>query len=80
MTAIRIICLPFLIEPQSVAVPGGGGKVAKKTGIKTPNLSRMERQSDMQVATLRKIVSAVGGKLEIIARFKDTAVKIILPA
>ena len=49
-------------------------------GIKTPNLSRMERQSDMQVATLRKIVSALGGKLEIIVRFKDAAVKIVLPA
>ena len=55
-------------------------QIAKKTGIKTPNLSRMERQSDMQVATLRKIVSALGGKLEIIARFKDAAVKIVLPA
>lgn len=53
--------------------------VARKTGIKTPNLSRLERQSDMQIATLRKIVAALGGKLEVIARFKDAAVKIVLP-
>ena len=55
-------------------------QIAKKTGIKTPNLSQMERQSNMQVATPRKIVSALGGKLEIIVRFKDAAVKIVLPA
>jgi len=54
-------------------------QVSKKTGIKTSNLSRLERQADMQIATLRKIVVALGGKLELIARFKDADVKIILP-
>ena len=54
-------------------------QVSKQTGIKTSNLSRLERQPDMQITTLRKIVVALGGKLEIIARFKDTDVKIILP-
>jgi predicted transcriptional regulator len=54
-------------------------QVSKKTGIKTSNLSRLERQPDMQIATLRKIIVALGGKLEIIARFKDADVKIVLP-
>ena len=53
--------------------------MARKTGIETPNLSRLERQSDMQIATLRKIVTALGGKLEVIARFENAAVKIVLP-
>jgi DNA-binding Xre family transcriptional regulator len=54
-------------------------QISKKTGIKTSNLSRLERQPDMQIATLRKIVGALGGKLEIIARFRDADVRIVLP-
>ncbi len=54
-------------------------QVSRKTGIKPSNLSRLERQPDMQIATLRKIIAALGGKLEIIAKFKDSDVKIVLP-
>lgn len=62
---------------QALKVPQG--RVAKAAGIKQSNLSRLERQSDMQIATLRKIVGALGGKLEVIARFKDADVRIVLP-
>jgi DNA-binding Xre family transcriptional regulator len=54
-------------------------RVAKATGIKQSNLSRLEKQRDMQIATLRKIVAALGGKLELIARFKGADVRIKLP-
>jgi len=54
-------------------------QVSHKTGIKPSNLSRLERQPDMQIATLRKIIAALGGKLEIIAKFKGTDVRIVLP-
>jgi transcriptional regulator with XRE-family HTH domain len=62
---------------QTLKVPQS--RVAKAAGIKQSNLSRMEKQNDMQIATLRKIVSALGGKLEVIARFKGADVRIILP-
>jgi transcriptional regulator with XRE-family HTH domain len=62
---------------QTLNVPQS--RVARTTGIKQSNLSRLERQSDMQIATLRKIVAALGGKLEIVARFKDADVTIQLP-
>ena len=55
-------------------------QVAKASGIKTPNLSRLERQKNMKVDTLRKVVAALGGKLEIVARFKDESVTILSPA
>ncbi|MCD4726303.1 MAG: helix-turn-helix transcriptional regulator [Pirellulales bacterium] len=51
-------------------------QVAKAIGIKQPSLSKLERQSDMQVSTLRKIVKALGGELDVIARFPNRAVKI----
>ena len=51
-------------------------QVARSIGIKQPSLSKLERQSDMQVSTLRRIVKALGGELEVIARFPNRAVKI----
>jgi DNA-binding Xre family transcriptional regulator len=53
--------------------------LSARTGIKTSNLSRLERQSDMQIDTLRKIVTALGGRLEIVAKFKGADVRIKLP-
>ena len=44
-------------------------EVAETLGIKQPSLSKLEKQSDMQVSTLRRIVAALGGRLEVVARF-----------
>ncbi len=39
-------------------------------------LSKMENQADMRVSTLRRILSAMGGEMKIIARFPDEEVVI----
>jgi transcriptional regulator with XRE-family HTH domain len=44
-------------------------QVAEALGIRQPSLSKLEKQSDMQISTLRRIVNALGGELEIVARF-----------
>jgi transcriptional regulator with XRE-family HTH domain len=41
-------------------------QLAASLGIKQPTLSRLESQSDMQVSTLRHLVEALGGQLEIV--------------
>ena len=51
-------------------------EVAEALGIKQPSLSKLERQADMQIVTLRKIVNALGGELEILAKFPKGTVKI----
>ncbi|MFN0057635.1 MAG: helix-turn-helix domain-containing protein [Planctomycetota bacterium] len=51
-------------------------EVAKALGIKQPSLSKLEKQSDMQISTLDKIVRVLGGELEVVARFKKGTVKI----
>jgi transcriptional regulator with XRE-family HTH domain len=51
-------------------------QVAKAHGIKQPSLSKLENQSDMQISTLQKIVKALGGELEVLARFPKGTVKI----
>jgi len=40
------------------------------------NVSKLERQTDMYVSTLRRYVEAMGGTLEIVARFPDGDVEI----
>lgn len=52
------------------------GDVARALGMKQPSLSKLEKQSDMQISTLNKIVKALGGELEVIARFPKGAVRI----
>ena len=42
-------------------------ELAKSLGIKQPTLSRLESQDDMQISTLRRLIHALGGELEIIA-------------
>ena len=51
-------------------------EVADALGIKQPSLSKLEKQSDMQISTLRRIVNALGGELEVSARFPAGTVKI----
>jgi transcriptional regulator with XRE-family HTH domain len=51
-------------------------QLAAALGIKQPSLSKLENQDDMQISTLQRIVKALGGELEVIARFPKGAVKI----
>ena len=51
-------------------------EVAEALGIRQPSLSKLEGQSDMQISTLRRIVKALGGELDVIARFPRGAVRI----
>jgi DNA-directed RNA polymerase specialized sigma subunit len=39
-------------------------------------VSRIESRSDMYVSTLRSYIEAMGGRLEIVARFPDGAIEI----
>jgi transcriptional regulator with XRE-family HTH domain len=51
-------------------------QLAAALGIKQPSLSKLENQDDMQISTLRRIVQALGGELEVIAKFPKGTVKI----
>lgn len=51
-------------------------QVADLLGIKQPSLSKLEKQKDMQISTLRKLVAALGGELEVLARFPQGTVRI----
>ncbi|MGH8897945.1 MAG: XRE family transcriptional regulator [Egibacteraceae bacterium] len=44
-------------------------QLAKTLGKPQPEISRIERQTDVLVSTLRSYVEAMGGELELVARF-----------
>jgi hypothetical protein len=50
--------------------------VAQQLRINQAAVSKLERRTDMYLSTLRGYIEAMGGKLEIIARFPDQAVRI----
>jgi hypothetical protein len=51
-------------------------EMAEKLHIKQAAVSKLERRTDMYLSTLRSYIEAMGGKLEIIARFPKQAVRI----
>jgi DNA-binding XRE family transcriptional regulator len=54
-------------------------EIAALIGIKQPSIAKIEKQNDMQISTLEKIVKALGGELELVARFPRGTVKIRQP-
>jgi predicted transcriptional regulator len=52
-------------------------EMAEKLHIKQAAVSKLERRTDMYLSTLRSYIEAMGGKLEIIARFPQRAVRIM---
>ena len=51
-------------------------ELAQMLHVGQPAVAKMERRADMYVSNLRRYIEALGGKLEITARFPDTVVSI----
>jgi transcriptional regulator with XRE-family HTH domain len=52
--------------------------LASTLGIAQPQISKMEGRTDLYVSTLRRYIEAIGGSLEIVARFEEGSVRINL--
>lgn len=50
--------------------------VAAKLKVRQPTVSKIERREDMNLSTLRRYIRALGGELQVMARFPDGAVEI----
>lgn len=44
--------------------------------VQQPAIAKMEKRADMYISTLRSHIEAMGGELEVVARFPDGAVRI----
>jgi len=51
-------------------------EMAARMGIRQPTLSGLETQTDMQISTLRRLVEALGGQLEIVAKLPGGTVRL----
>ena len=50
--------------------------LAETMGIAQGDVSKIEKRTDCYVSTLRNYIEAMGGELEVVARFPDGEVKI----
>lgn len=50
--------------------------LAEVLNVQQPSIAKMEKRTDMYLSTLRSHIEAMGGELDIIARFPDGVVKI----
>jgi DNA-binding XRE family transcriptional regulator len=50
--------------------------LAEALHIQQPAIAKLEKRTDMYISTLRSHIRAMGGELDVIARFPDGAVKI----
>jgi DNA-binding transcriptional regulator YiaG len=51
-------------------------EIAQTLHIGQGSVAKIEKRADMYVSTLRRFIEAMGGELEIVARFADHSVKI----
>ena len=50
--------------------------LAEALHIQQPAIAKLEKRADMYISTLRSHIEAMGGNLEVVARFPDGDVKI----
>ena len=50
--------------------------LAQVLHVQQPSIAKIEKRTDMYISTLRSHIEAMGGELEVVARFPDGAVKI----
>ena len=50
--------------------------LAEVLHVQQPSIAKIEKRTDMYISTLRSHIEAMGGQLEVVARFPDGAVKI----
>lgn len=55
-------------------------QLAARIETSRPNVSRIERGDDVRLSTLQRYVAALGGDLEIVARFPDGESQTLLSA
>ena len=50
--------------------------LAELLHVQQPSIAKMEKRTDMYISTLRSHIEAMGGQLEVVARFPDGSVRI----
>jgi transcriptional regulator with XRE-family HTH domain len=73
----KVLLRQMLLSELRQATGYSQKTLAAKLKMKQPSLSKLENATDMQVTTLRKIVGALGGELEIVCKFPKGDVRLV---
>ena len=67
--AARMIAEESNLREVRESVSRSQAQVAEALGVEQAAVSRLERRADMYVSTLRRLIRAMGGELDVVARF-----------
>ena len=73
----KVLLREMLLSELRKATGYSQKALATKLKMKQPSLSKLENARDMQVTTLQKLVSALGGELEIVCKFPKGDVRLV---
>lgn len=51
-------------------------QLAELLKVQQPSIAKLEKRTDMYISTLRSHIEAMGGRLEVVARFPEGSVRI----
>ena len=74
-TGTRTVALKKVRQARKVSQQ----ELAQSLQMKQGSISKFENRQDFQLSTLRKVMTELGGKLEIYVRFPDESFRIALP-
>jgi DNA-binding XRE family transcriptional regulator len=69
--AEQLVAEELTLAELREALQRSQAELAKKLGVQQAAISKLERRADMYLSTLRNLVEAMGGTLEIVAQFPD---------
>jgi predicted XRE-type DNA-binding protein len=67
--AARMIAEEYNLREVRESVSRSQAQIAEALGVEQAAVSRLERRTDMYISTLRKLIRAMGGELEVVAQF-----------
>jgi len=74
----KIMLQEMLLQELRQAKAMSQEKLAEELNIKQSSVSKIEHRTDIYVSTLRSYIEALGGELNIIAKFPEGQIKINL--
>jgi predicted XRE-type DNA-binding protein len=64
------------LEELRVALGLSQEEVARRLDVQQPAVSKLTARSDMRISTLRDLIEAMGGELQVTAKFPDRLVEL----
>lgn len=64
------------LDELRVALGLSQEELAQRLEVRQPAISKLSRQSDMRISTLRGLIEAMGGELHVTAKFPDRSIEL----